>query len=75
MIRSATRYFCLVAVAFSLTTLPILQTANAAIISTDGAMDYVEKPFKEDELLEFVNKCVIKRKDKILKQFKPKIIT
>lgn len=43
MIRSATRYFCLVAVAFSLTTLPILQTANAAIISTDGAMDYVER--------------------------------
>ena len=43
MIRSATRYLCMVAVALSLATLPILQTANAAIISTDAAMDYVDR--------------------------------
>jgi CheY-like chemotaxis protein/glycine cleavage system H lipoate-binding protein len=29
-----------------------------------GAMDYVEKPFTEDELLEFVNKALIKRQDR-----------
>lgn len=38
-----------------------------------GAMDYVEKPFTEDELLAFVNKCVIKRNDRIMKQLKPKV--
>lgn len=43
MIRSAARYFCMIAVALSLATLPILQTANAAIISTDAAMDYVDR--------------------------------
>lgn len=29
-----------------------------------GAMDYVEKPFTEDELLEFVNKALIRRQDR-----------
>ena len=38
-----------------------------------GAMDYVQKPFTEDELLEFVKKIVIKRKDRIQKQLKPKV--
>jgi hypothetical protein len=33
----------MIAVAVSLATLPILQTANAAIISTDAAMDYVDR--------------------------------
>ena len=38
-----------------------------------GAMDYVQKPFTEDELLEFVKKTLIKRQDKIQKQLKPKV--
>ncbi len=36
-----------------------------------GAMDYVQKPFTEDELLEFVKKTLIKRQDRIQKQLKP----
>ena len=38
-----------------------------------GAMDYVEKPFTEDELLEFVQKSLYKRKDRIEKQLKPQV--
>jgi len=38
-----------------------------------GAMDYVEKPFTEDELLEFIKKSLIKREDKISKTLKPKV--
>jgi FixJ family two-component response regulator len=38
-----------------------------------GAMDYVEKPFTEDELVAFVNKALIKRQDKIEKQMKPTV--
>jgi len=38
-----------------------------------GAMDYVQKPFTEDELLAFVKKALIKRLDKIQKQLKPKV--
>ncbi len=38
-----------------------------------GAMDYVEKPFTEDELLEFIKKSLIKREDKIGKTLKPKV--
>ena len=38
-----------------------------------GAMDYVQKPFTEDELLEFVKKTLIKRQDRIQKQLKPKV--
>jgi CheY-like chemotaxis protein len=38
-----------------------------------GAMDYVQKPFTEEELRAFVKKAVIKRKDQIEKQLKPKI--
>jgi len=38
-----------------------------------GAMDYVQKPFTEEELIEFVNKSLIKRQDKIESQMKPKI--
>ncbi|MEE9450441.1 MAG: response regulator [Ignavibacteriaceae bacterium] len=38
-----------------------------------GAMDYVQKPFTEDELIDFVNKCLIKRQDKIEKQLKPTV--
>jgi len=38
-----------------------------------GAMDYVQKPFTEDELLEFTKKSLIKREDKISKMLKPKV--
>ncbi len=35
-----------------------------------GAMDYVQKPFTEDELLEFVNTALIKRQDRLEKQMR-----
>ena len=38
-----------------------------------GAMDYVQKPFTDDELLAFVKKILIKRQDRIQKQLKPKV--
>ncbi|MBL7996759.1 response regulator [bacterium] len=38
-----------------------------------GATDYVQKPFTEDELLNFVKKSLIKRQDKIQKQLKPNV--
>ncbi len=38
-----------------------------------GAMDYVQKPFTEDELLAFVKKILIMRQDRIQKQLKPKV--
>jgi len=38
-----------------------------------GAMDYVQKPFTDDELLAFVKKALIKRQDRIQKQLKPKV--
>lgn len=38
-----------------------------------GALDYVEKPFTEDELIAFVKKSLIKRQDRIQKQLKPKV--
>lgn len=38
-----------------------------------GALDYVQKPFTEDELIAFVKKSLIKRLDKIQKQLKPKV--
>lgn len=38
-----------------------------------GAMDYVQKPFTEDELIEFLNKSLIKRKDRIERQMKPTV--
>lgn len=38
-----------------------------------GALDYVQKPFTEDELIDFVKKSHIKRQDKIQKQLKPKV--
>ncbi len=36
-----------------------------------GAMDYVQKPFTEDELVEFTKKCLIRRREKQGKQLKP----
>lgn len=38
-----------------------------------GAMDYVQKPFTEDELLDFTNKLLIKRQERIKKMLKPKV--
>jgi len=38
-----------------------------------GAMDYVQKPFSQDELVEFVNKSLICRQDKIENQTRPKL--
>ena len=38
-----------------------------------GAMDYVQKPFSEDELLAFTKKAFIKREERIKKMLKPKV--
>ncbi len=38
-----------------------------------GAMDYVQKPFTEDELVEFVNRSLIKRQDRIEREIKPSV--
>jgi CheY-like chemotaxis protein len=38
-----------------------------------GAMDYVQKPFTEDELITFFNKSLIRRKDRIERQMKPTV--
>lgn len=38
-----------------------------------GAMDYVQKPFTEEELRAFVRKALIRRKDQIEKRLKPQI--
>jgi len=38
-----------------------------------GAMDYVQKPFTEDELLAFTKKALLKRQDRIQKLLKPSV--
>lgn len=38
-----------------------------------GAMDYVQKPFTEDELIVFFNKALIRRKDRLERQMKPTV--
>ena len=38
-----------------------------------GAMDYVQKPFTEDELVDFVNKSLIRRQDRIERLIKPQV--
>lgn len=38
-----------------------------------GAMDYVEKPFTEDELRQFVRHALIRREDSKQKQLKPRV--
>lgn len=38
-----------------------------------GAMDYVQKPFTEDELLDMMKKFVIRRNDRIKKELKPRV--
>jgi CheY-like chemotaxis protein/glycine cleavage system H lipoate-binding protein len=39
----------------------------------NGAMDYVQKPFTAGELLAFVKKALIKRRDRIEKELKPAV--
>lgn len=38
-----------------------------------GAMDYIQKPFTEDELVDMVNKFVIRRNDRIKRQLKSQV--
>lgn len=38
-----------------------------------GAMDYIQKPFTADELLAFVGKAVLKRRDRVERQLKPTV--
>lgn len=38
-----------------------------------GALDYVQKPFTEDELVDFVNRSLVRRQDKIERQKRPKV--
>lgn len=38
-----------------------------------GALDYVQKPFTEDELLEMVQKSLLKRQDRIKQNLMPKV--
>jgi CheY-like chemotaxis protein len=38
-----------------------------------GTMDYVQKPFTADELVEFANKLLIRRQDRIERERKPKV--
>jgi len=38
-----------------------------------GAMDYVQKPFTEDELAEFIDKSLIRRQDRIERITKPQV--
>lgn len=38
-----------------------------------GAMDYVQKPFTEDELIDFINKSRLRRQDRIEKLTKPQV--
>lgn len=38
-----------------------------------GAMDYIEKPFTEDELLSFLKKALIKRQDALEKQMRHRV--
>ncbi len=38
-----------------------------------GAMDYVQKPFTEDELVDFTKKCVFRRQDRQHKRLSPTV--
>jgi CheY-like chemotaxis protein len=38
-----------------------------------GALDYVQKPFTEDELVDFARKCLIRRQDRLEKKLSPTV--
>jgi CheY-like chemotaxis protein len=46
---------------------------TAVEVMKHGAMDYVEKPFSEDELRMFTRNALIKRQDRIRKQLQPRV--
>ncbi len=49
-------------------------TVDSAVqVMKYGAVDHVQKPFTEDELADFVNKCLIRRADRLEKQIKPRV--
>jgi DNA-binding response OmpR family regulator len=45
---------------------------SAVEVMKFGAMDYVQKPFTEDELVDFVNKALIRRNSRMEKLIRPK---
>jgi CheY-like chemotaxis protein len=46
---------------------------SAVEVMKYGATDYVQKPFTEDELLEFTKKSLLKRQERIKNQLKPAV--
>ncbi len=50
---------------------PTVETAVECM--KHGAMDYVRKPFTEEELLEFVKKALIRRQDNLRRQLQPPV--
>jgi CheY-like chemotaxis protein len=46
---------------------------SAVEVMKHGAMDYVEKPFTEDELSKFTRHALIRRQDRISRQLKPRV--
>jgi FixJ family two-component response regulator/glycine cleavage system H lipoate-binding protein len=38
-----------------------------------GAMDYIQKPFTEEELRNYIDKCLIRRQDRIERKTKPQV--
>ena len=46
---------------------------SAVEVMKHGAMDYVEKPFTEDELRRFTKHALIRRRDRIRRQLKPRV--
>ncbi len=56
----------------------VIITGHAAVETAvecmkHGAMDYIQKPFTEEELLAFVKKAIFRRKDNMDRQLKPAV--